>query len=351
MRKTAFVYDPFNLRHTLEGHPENYRRLEGTWALLQKDGILRRLQQVLSAPAPLEAILRVHTPQYVQRLQAMAARGGGHIDGDTYVNPDSYQAALLAAGGLLNLTDAVLQGKADNGFALIRPPGHHALSEIGMGFCLFANVAVAARWAQDQHGVDRILIIDYDVHHGNGTQEIFYDDPSILFFSTHQYPYYPGSGAAQEMGTEAAYGTTINVPFPAFVGDKGYLEVFRRLLLPAAREFRPQLIILSAGYDAHWLDPLASMQLSISGYAQLVETILAMADELCEGKLVVALEGGYHLDVLAHSVLTTLRVLSDNGAGVSDPFGPSPHNERDVAPLLEKLKSLHGIKEPPTIST
>lgn len=351
MRKTAFVYDPFNLRHTFEGHPENYRRLEGTWSLLQNDGILRRLSQVPSSPAPLDAILRVHTPQYVQRLQAMATRGGGHIDGDTYVNPDSYQAALLAAGGLLNLTDAVLQGQADHGFALIRPPGHHALSEIGMGFCLFANVAVAARWAQNHHGVDRILIIDYDVHHGNGTQEIFYDDPSILFFSTHQYPYYPGSGAAHEMGTESAYGTTINVPFPAYVGDKGYLEVFRRLLLPSARTFRPQLILLSAGYDAHWLDPLASMQLSISGYVQLVELVLAMADELCEGKLVVALEGGYHLDVLAHSVLSTLRVLSGSSEEVSDPFGPSPHNERDVTALLDRLKNLHGIKESPTYST
>ena len=344
MRKTAFVYDPFNLRHTLEGHPENYRRLESTWSLLQNDGILRDLIEVPSSPAPLDALLRVHTPQYVEQLQAMSARGGGRIDGDTYVNPASYEAALLAAGGLLNLTDFVLQGQADNGFALIRPPGHHALSEVGMGFCLLANVAIAARWAQDHYGIERVLIVDFDVHHGNGTQAIFYDDPSILFFSTHQYPYYPGTGAATELGTELAYGSTINIPFPALVGDQGYLEAFRRILAPAAREFRPQVILLSAGYDAHWLDPLANMHLSITGYAKLVEAVMALADELCGGKLIVTLEGGYHLDVLAHSVLSTLRVLSGNAVEVSDPFGPSPQGERDVTPLLDKLQNLHGIK-------
>ena len=157
MRKTAFVYDPFNLRHTLDGHPENYRRLEKTWALLQADGILDQLIRVPSSPAPLDAILRVHTPRYVQVLEQISLRGGGHIDGDTYVNPDSYQAALLAAGGVLNLTDMVLAGAADNGFALVRPPGHHALIQRGMGFCLFANVAIATRWAQDQRGVGRVL--------------------------------------------------------------------------------------------------------------------------------------------------------------------------------------------------
>ncbi|MDQ3249420.1 MAG: histone deacetylase [Chloroflexota bacterium] len=347
MKKTAFVYDPFNRQHTLEGHPENYRRLEQTWALLQRDGVLNNLIQAPSSPAPLDAILRVHTPQYVQRLQAMAERGGGHVDGDTYVNPDSYQAALLAAGGLLNLTDMVLQGQIDNGFALIRPPGHHALAANGMGFCLLANVAIAARWAQDQHGVDRVLILDFDVHHGNGTQDIFYDDPSVLCVSTHQYPFYPGSGAAHERGDEIAYGTTLNIPFPSHVGDQGYWEAFQRIIAPAAHEFRPELIILSAGYDTHWLDPLAGMSLSISGYAKLVQAVMALADQLCNGKLVVALEGGYHLDVLAHSVLSTLRVLSQSEQAVSDPFGPAPNGERNVNSLLDRLQNLHGLPDSP----
>ena len=350
MRKTAIVYDPFNLRHTLEGHPENFRRLEGTWQLLQDDGILQQLIRVPSSPAPLDAILRVHTAQYVERLQALSERGGGRIDSDTYVNADSYEAALLAAGGLLNMTDMVLQGQVDNGFALIRPPGHHALVHRGMGFCLLANAAIAARWAQDRHGLDRVLVIDFDVHHGNGTQDIFYHDPSVLFVSTQQYPYYPGTGAADEVGDEMAYGTTVNIPFPAFVGDQGYVTAFQHILDPVARDFRPQLIILSAGFDAHWLDPLAGMNLSISGYMQMIEHVMALADQLCNGKLVCVLEGGYHLEVLAHSVLSTLRVLSGSPQGISDPFGPAQQRERDVASLLSRLKNLHNIKEPPFFS-
>lgn len=350
MRKTAIVYDPFNLRHTLEGHPENFRRLESTWQLLQDDGILYDLLRVPSTPAPLDAILRVHTVQYIQRLQAISARGGGRIDADTYVNADSYQAALLAAGGLLNVTDAVLQGQASNGFALIRPPGHHALEQRGMGFCLLANASIAARWAQDHHGVERVLIIDFDVHHGNGTQQIFYDDPTVLFFSAHQYPYYPGTGAADEVGSEMAYGATVNIPFPTFVGDTGYLAAFQRLLEPVARDYQPQLIILSAGFDAHWLDPLAGMNLSIAGYMQMVEVIMALADELCDGKLVCVLEGGYHLDVLAHCVLSTLRLLTGSTKGISDPFGKAQQQERDIMPLLSRLQNLHNVKDRPFYS-
>jgi acetoin utilization deacetylase AcuC-like enzyme len=350
MRKTAFVYDPFNLRHTLEGHPENYRRLETTWDLLQRDGILHDLIQAPSSPAPLDAVLRVHTPRYIEILQKLTERGGGYVDGDTYVNPDSYHAALLAAGGLLNLTDMVLRGQADNGFALIRPPGHHALVQRGMGFCLLANVAIAARWAQDHHDVSRVMIVDFDVHHGNGTQDIFYEDPTVLFASTHQYPYYPGTGGPDETGVELGHGKTINVPFPAYVGDEGYLNAFQRILAPAAREFQPEVIFLSAGYDAHWLDPLASMHLSVTGYTRLVQELLGWADELCRGRLICVLEGGYHLDVLAHSVLSTLRVLVDSPQGVSDPFGPAPQGDRDVRALVNRLRNLHGFKEPPSYS-
>lgn len=344
MKKTAYVYDPFNLKHTREGHPENYHRLEGTMQLLQKDGILRKLIHIPSTEAPRPILLNVHTSQYIELLEALNERGGGRIDADTYMNADSYKAALLSAGGLLNLVDAVMSDKADNGFALVRPPGHHALVFHGMGFCLLANVALAARWAQHKYGVKRVLIVDYDVHHGNGTQDIFYSDPSVLFFSTHQFPYYPGSGAADEMGDEFGYGTTINVPFPPGVGDEGYLQAFQQILAPAARNFAPELILISAGYDAHWMDPLADEHLSITGYSLLVKELLALADELCNGRIVFALEGGYNLEVLPHCILTTLRDLCSDPRGPSDPFGKPNTAERDVRGLIERIRNLHHLR-------
>jgi acetoin utilization deacetylase AcuC-like enzyme len=237
-----------------------------------------------------------------------------------------------------------MTGQARNGFALVRPPGHHALTFHGMGFCLLANISIAARWAQRKHGAERVMIVDYDVHHGNGTQDIFYSDSNVLFFSTHQFPYYPGSGAADEMGDEFGYGATINVPFPPGVGDAGYLDAFRRVLAPAARRFKPDVILISAGYDAHWLDPLASMHLSVTGYWKLVNELLALADELCRSKIVFALEGGYHLQVLAHSVLSTFRALTGDKRGPSDPFGPAPGEERNVSALLERVRNLHHLR-------
>jgi acetoin utilization deacetylase AcuC-like enzyme len=350
MKRTAIVYDPFNKRHTRDGHPENARRLEETWNLLQVDGVVKRLIQVPSQAAPLDAVRRVHSRAYLDRLDSAAIFASGHLDADTYLTGDSYQAALLAAGGLINVVDQVLRGRADNGFALVRPPGHHALPYTGMGFCLLSNAAIAARWAQDTHGLHRILIVDFDVHHGNGTQDIFYKDPSVLFCSLHQFPYYPGTGAADETGLDRAEGATINIPFPAQVGDEGYLAAFQYLLAPAARLFRPELILLSAGFDAHWLDPLANERLSVTGYGRLVSELMALADELCHGRLVAVLEGGYHLGVLSHSVLTTLRLLSGSRQGPSDPFGPPPGGERDVAALLERLKVLHRITSPPFYS-
>ena len=343
MSKTAFVYDPFNLRHTLEGHPENYRRLEGTWALLESDGILDTLDRVEGEPASREALLRVHTTAHVDNVQALSAQGGGRFDADTYANADSYQAALLSAGGVLALVDAVMQGQVDNGFALVRPPGHHALVERAMGFCLFANVAIAARWAQDHYGIERVLIIDFDVHHGNGTQDILYEDPSVLFYSIHQYPHYPGSGRAQEVGRGRGIGTTINVPAPPKAGDAGYLHAFKQIVVPAARRFEPELIILSAGFDGHWMDPLADINLGIGGYAEQVQAVMALADELCQGRLVCALEGGYHLEVLPHCILSTLRILSGSVEGVSDPFGPSPMGERHIDGLIEEIRSIHNL--------
>lgn len=350
MPRTAITHDVYHKRHTREGHPENYRRVEESWGLLQVDGIVNKLLYLPSTPAPLDAVLRVHSRTYMERLEAAALQGRNNLDTDTYLTHESYQAALLSAGGLLNVVDAVMQGQVRNGFALGRPPGHHAMPQWGMGFCLLANVSIAARWAQDHYNIERVLIVDFDVHHGNGTQEIFYRDPSVLFFSSHQFPYYPGTGAAQETGEGTAEGTTFNVPLPSTVGDHGYESVFQQLLLPAARQFRPELILVSAGYDAHWLDPLANMNLSIKGYTRLLEILMALADELCHGRLVVALEGGYHIGALSHAVLSAVRLLSHSHQTASDPFGPAPGSERDISPLLEKLRRLHHLPDEPFYS-
>lgn len=342
---TAYCYDPFNLRHHLDGHPENRERLAGTWRLLQTDGILTSLLEAPCLEASDAQLLRVHHARHLDAVQQAAARRT-HLDPDTYVGVDSERAARLAAGGLCAVTAAVVTGAARHGFALIRPPGHHATPDRAMGFCLYNNVAVAARAAQAEHGVRRVLIVDFDVHHGNGTQDAFYSDGDVAFFSTHQYPYYPGSGHWQETGCGAGVGATVNVPFPAGVGDAGYAAAFDAVLAPFAQRFHPQLILVSAGYDAHWNDPLASMQLSLVGYAALVQRVLTLADELCQGKVVFTLEGGYHLDVLAHAVLNTLRQLSagePSQAVIDDPLGPSPWREYDAAKLLAQVRQVHDL--------
>jgi acetoin utilization deacetylase AcuC-like enzyme len=327
---TTYCYDEFNLNHDSPGHPENARRLALTWALLQEQGILAKLARVPCEEADLGIITQVHGRGYVERLATMAQAGGGHLDPDTYVTPDSYRAARLAVGGLLGIVDEVMAGRAQNGFALVRPPGHHARPHQGMGFCLFANVAIAARYAQTHHRAERVLIVDFDVHHGNGTQEIFYDDPSVLFFSVHQFPYYPGTGSRDERGTGPGEGYTLNAPLPAGAGDGAYLAAFEQILTPAAREFQPDLILLSAGYDAHWRDPLGGHLVSIPGYARLVSHLIDLADELCGGRLLCALEGGYNLDVLPSAILTTLNILSQQPDPIVDPAGPSPRPERQI---------------------
>ncbi|RME84241.1 MAG: histone deacetylase [Caldilineae bacterium] len=340
---TCYAYDPVEQRHTLAGHPEHKGRLASTLRLLREDGIFARLQAIEVTPISPERLQRVHPDGYVRRVEAMARSGGGHLDPDTYVATGSYEAALASAGALINLVEKVVAEKGVNGMSLMRPPGHHALPTRGMGFCLFANVALAAYTARAEFGVERILIVDWDVHHGNGTEAICAEDPTIAFFSTHQYPFYPGTGALHDRGRGAGLGSVVNVPFPAGVGDSGYALAFEKVLVPFARRFRPDLILVSAGYDAHWRDPLAMEQLSLEGYAALARRVRALADELCEGRLVVALEGGYDLDVLPHAVLNTLRILEDPAAPISDPFGPSPMPERDVSALIDEIRALHGL--------
>ena len=340
---TLYCYDPLFLEHDLPGHPENRKRLEEIMDVLANAGILSRMHSLQPAPLDDQMLARVHDASYVARVRGVSDRGGGFLDGDTYVTEQSYDVARLAAGGVAGLTRAVLGGIARNGFALVRPPGHHATVSRGMGFCLFNNVCVAAQVALDEFGLERVLILDWDVHHGNGTQDIFYDSQNVLFFSTHQSPHYPGTGHWRDVGQGDGRGFTVNVPLPPGVGDEGFARLTTDLLLPIAERYQPQLILVSAGYDGHWDDPLAALGLSLSGYWHLAKAAVGLADMLCDGRLVVTLEGGYHLTALAHGVVETCRaLLGDNAAGV-DPLGRYPYEERPVDELIEVIAALHGV--------
>jgi acetoin utilization deacetylase AcuC-like enzyme len=341
---TAYCYDDRYLEHTYPDHPENAGRLVAVMGGLEKSGLLPRLTRIPVQPATEEEIARIHAPSYIELVRRVADRGGGHLDPDTYVVPGSYRAALLAAGGLLAVTRAVLDAEVKNGFALVRPPGHHATARQGMGFCIFNNVAIAARDALTRPGVDRVLIVDFDVHHGNGTQDAFESAPDVLFFSTHQFPHYPGTGRVQEIGRGDGQGTVVNVPLPAGVGDQGYAQILEEILWPLAHRYDPQLILVSAGFDAHWTDPLAMMLLSLSGYAHIARELVAMADELCDGRLVVTLEGGYDTTVLANAVQNAFHALLKDGE-VSDPIGPSPRGERPIDQRLAEVKVTHKLQE------
>nr|MBC7244486.1 histone deacetylase [Chloroflexota bacterium] len=339
---TAYVYDPLYLKHDVAEHPENSRRLEYIMRHLQEAGFLERMQNLPARDATLEELAAVHHPGYIAHIRATSEGRAGWLDADTYIGPYSYAAALRAAGGVLRAVEAVLEGEIGNAFALVRPPGHHAISNRAMGFCLFNNIAIAARYALQKYKLDRVLIVDFDLHHGNGTQDAFYEEPRVLYFSTHQYPYYPGTGHWQETGRGAGLGYTVNVPLPSGVGDAGYQRIFDEILLPIARRYQPQLILVSAGYDAHWMDPLGMMLLSVRGYANLVRVLVALARELCEDRLVVTLEGGYNLEALALSVAATFSMLLGDEQA-HDPLGPAKQSERSIDHVLHAVKQTHGL--------
>lgn len=339
---TGYVYDPLYLEHDWPRHPESADRLEAIVQRLQIEGMLARLVHIPAWPATEKQIARVHSQVYLDSLSRIAKQGGGYVDPDTYVGAASWEAARLAAGGLISLMEAVLDGRVQNGFALVRPPGHHACPNLGMGFCLINNVAIAARAALEEKGVTRVLIVDFDVHHGNGTQAVFGDDARVCYFSTHLYPFYPGTGHWQDRGRGAGEGTVVNVPLPAWVGDKGYARILAQVLTPLAHRYGPELILVSAGYDGHWRDPLALMGLSVSGFALMTRALKELAEELCQGRLVFTLEGGYDRQVLAQAVLTTFALLLGDDPPV-DPIGPSPCAEPDISGLLGRIRRLHGF--------
>lgn len=314
---TGIVFHSDYLKHEAgDFHPESPDRLRSVISFIEESRRLDSLVKIEPERANRKWIEYVHPPHYVDIIQEAAGRAPVALDLDTHVCAASYDVALLAAGGLCRACDAVIAGQATNAFCASRPPGHHAEREHAMGFCLFNHIAVAARYLQRNHGLNRVLIIDWDVHHGNGTQNLFENDPRVFYFSIHQWPHYPGTGSADQTGRGEGKGATLNVPMAAGAGDVEYIAAFTDKLVPAAHRFQPDFVLVSAGFDAHRDDPLASIVVTEDGFAEMTRIVRQLARELCHDRLVSLLEGGYDLDALARSVDRHLEEMeSDIGNG------------------------------------
>jgi len=313
MRKTLLVTDRRYMNHFAgRVHPERPARIA---AMIQMAEGLKRSALRHSAPreASMEELTLCHSEEYVSIVERTAKGERTDFDPDTHASAETWATARLAAGGVLTAVAAVLDGSANNAFAIVRPPGHHALPHSAMGFCFFNNIAIAASWLVKVRGMQRVLILDWDVHHGNGTQAIFYESPQVLYMSTHQYPFYPGTGSFDQIGNGAGAGFTVNAPMPATFGDNEYLRIFDQLLLPIARQFNPEVVLISAGFDAHYRDPLGGMRITEGGFLAMTRRLQRLADECCEGKIVAALEGGYDLHALAQCGRSVIDELGRDG--------------------------------------
>ena len=338
--KTAVVTDNIYLKHfTGDSHPESHHRLEVIYDMLQDEDMQGIFKELSPRPATQAELELNHSLDYIHQVASTAGRSVCSLDPDTTTSPLSWEAAQKAAGGVLVGIDAVMGGEVENCFALVRPPGHHAEKSRGMGFCLFNNIAIGADYARQKYDLERILIVDWDLHHGNGTQNAFYQDSQVLFFSTHQYPYYPGSGSISEKGEKEGQGFTVNVPLPGGQGDEDFGGIYRELLQPIVSDFKPQLILLSAGYDIYFQDPLGAMDVTPEGFASLASLIMALAHSSCQGKVVVTLEGGYHLKGLRDSVKATLKELAGDSllSGTKKTGKLSGTTER----VINEVKGVH----------
>lgn len=303
-----FMDDVF-LEHETGRHPECADRLRSIHRRLEQDKISDRFARGTIRSATREELLRVHSNEHIDAMRQFADAGGGHVESDTVLSPKSYEVAVKASGTAIEAVDQVLSGTHNQAVCLIRPPGHHAVPKAAMGFCLFNNVAVAARHAIDAHGLERVLVVDWDVHHGNGTQDMFYEEGQVTFFSAHRWPFYPGTGATNETGHGQGLGTIFNLPLAFGITRKNYLEAFHTVLSDAAARSKPQLVLLSAGFDAHHADPVGSLGLESEDYAPLTRLMQDVANQHCQGKLISLLEGGYNLNALAESVAVHLETL------------------------------------------
>ncbi|NOZ85048.1 MAG: histone deacetylase [Deltaproteobacteria bacterium] len=340
MAKAGFFYHEEFLKHEPNSyHPETPKRVTAILDELKKSGLFEKLQKIQPNKAGQDQILRVHSKSHFERIEKSAG-GSGNFDPDTYYSPGSYDAAMLAAGAVVQATEAVTRGDLDSAFCLVRPPGHHAEQDRAMGFCLFNNAAIAAAHARDELGLSRIMIADPDVHHGNGTQHIFEEDSRVLYFSTHQYPFYPGTGHYTEIGKGRGQGFTANCPLPGRMGDPEYLAVYNGIFLPLARAFKPELLIVSAGFDAFTRDPIGGMNVTEQGFGRIAEILLSLGIPT-----VFSLEGGYDPEGLGKSVTETVRRMLSRSGGkleieslASDSSGPDSPISRLVKLFQESMQ-------------
>ena len=340
--KTGIVKDARYLEHiTSDYHPESHHRLEVIYRMLNEGDMTGRFVEVVPRFATNEEIELIHTSGYISQVAATAGKPHTMLDPDTRTSPKSYDAAKLAVGGVLESVDRVIGGEVNNCFALVRPPGHHAEAGKGMGFCLFNNVAIGARYAIQRHSLERILVVDWDLHHGNGTQNAFYDDPRVLYFSTHQFPYYPGTGGFDEIGRGEGRGFTVNVPLSGGQGDSDYIQIFKRILKPVSLQFNPQLVLVSAGFDTYFRDPLGSMNVTPKGFAGLTRLLLEIADQSCQGRIVFALEGGYDLEGLKESVKAVLKELRGESILSEEEMNSEDITSLSVDSVIDRVAGIH----------
>lgn len=343
----TIITTPQHTLHTNAHHPEQAARIDAIMATLRTNPIAGATLQAARS-ADLRTIQAVHTPDYVAWLQQRCARITrlSDLSADTYITPDSVTAARMAAGAACDAIDAMQAGQ--RAFALGRPPGHHATPGEAMGFCFFNNIAIAARYAQQHHRLQRIAIVDFDIHHGNGTQDAFYGDADVLFISSHSAPLYPFSGNREQMGHGAGHGTTLNIPMQRLSDDSAYIAAYQQVVIPALTRFQPDCLLISAGYDAHWDDPVGNCALSVTGYSQLMQLLIAAAQQLCADKIVAILEGGYSQRALAASVHATLCQLANHPL-MPDSLGQRPGNphgaDQSIAWLRAHHPLLHDTKE------
>jgi acetoin utilization deacetylase AcuC-like enzyme len=337
----GYAYAPIFEQHNTGDHPERAERLTAILQHLRRSDLFAQLELIAVEPVTPRDLGRVHSSSLIQRLRDYSLQGGGYLTPDTILSPASFDAALMAAGASIAATREVIEGRVSASFALVRPPGHHATRAQSMGFCLLNNPAIAATWALAEAGLQRVAIVDFDVHHGNGTEEIVRPDSRILYISTHQFPLYPGTGHWRQAGAPGGAETIIDIPLPPGTGDVGYIDAFRRIVQPALARFAPEVILVSAGYDAHWADPLSWMLVSVGGFAQMVALLRESARALCDGRLALLLEGGYDLEALPACVTASFAALLD--APYDDPLGLAREPEAEASARISYLTRWYGL--------